>query len=121
MDSREYERHTVHLEEIEGAFSLYAGEKQFNSMRINDVSVSGAGVLLSQPLAIGTTVRLTFSAGDWAVSVNGKIVWCRRYNLPTGQTKIDDNFRLGVQFANENIESNQIFFHASRTTLKAVH
>ncbi len=121
MDSRKTERYRIHLEEIAGSFCLHAGDKQFQYMRINDVSTSGAGVMLSQPLAIGTPVRLTFAADDWAVTVDGSIVWCRRQALPVGTSELQENFRVGVQFLAENIDRNLIFFHATRSTLKTFH
>lgn len=121
MDSRRTERYRIHLEEIAGSFSLYAGDKQFQYMRINDVSTSGAGVMLSQPLAIGTSVRLTFCADDWAVTVDGGVIWCRRQSLPVGTSELQENFRLGVQYHLENIDRNLIFFHATRSTIKTFH
>ena len=121
MDARKTERYMIHIEEIAGNFSLHAGDTQFQYMRINDVSTNGAGLLLSKPLSIGTNVRITFSAGDWAVSVDGDIMWCRRQSLPVGTSQLQENFRLGVRFSPQNIDRNLIFFHATRSTLKTLH
>lgn len=121
MDSRQTERYMIHLEELAGCFSLHAGEKQFAQMRVHDVSTAGAGVSLTQPLAIGTVVKLTFTAGDWEVAVNGSVTWCRRQSLPIGSSPLNEHFRLGVEFEPRNLERNLIFFHATRSTLKPLH
>lgn len=121
MNARQHERHKIHLEELAGSFSLYAGDAQFDFMRVNDVSPAGAGLLASQPLAIGTKVRLTFSAGDWHVSVDGDIVWCRRQNLTLGRSESQGNFRLGVHFHAQDPQNNLMFFNASKSTLKKFH
>ena len=121
MNARQQERCKIHLEELAGRFSLFAGDTQFDFMRVNDVSPGGAGLLVSQPLAIGTKIRLTFSAGDWHVSVDGDIVWCRRQSLPLGRSELQDNFRLGVQFHNQDANNNLMFFNASKSILKKFH
>lgn len=121
MDSRKTERYMIHLEELAGSFSLFAGEKQFGQMRVHDVSTAGAGVALQQPLAIGTAVKLTFTAGDWAVTVNGSVSWCQRQSLPIGAAPLSEHFRLGVEFEPRNLERNLIFFHATRSSLKPLH
>lgn len=121
MNARKHERHRIHIEELAGSFSLYAGDTQFQYMRMNDVSTAGAGLLLSQPLAVGTPVRLTFSAGDWAVSVDGSIIWCKRQTLPLGTSQLQENFRLGIQFLGENNDRNIMFFQASKSSLKKFH
>jgi len=121
MDARQDDRHMIHIEELDGTFSLDAGNKQFQYMRVNDVSSSGVGLLLSQPLAVGTPVELTLSTGDWEVSVKGDIVWCRRQSLPVGSSEIKANYRLGIAFNNKNDPSNKRFFHASKSTLNSLH
>ncbi len=121
MDARSQERHMIRLDEVNGTFSLNAGEKQFQPTLVNDVSAAGVGLMLSQPLAVGTPVKLTFSAGDWAVSVHGNVIWCRRQTLPVGRPKPKEDFRLGIQLQHDNYERNLTFFHAFRTTLKTFH
>lgn len=121
MDARRYERHRILLEELAGSFSLFAGDTQFQYMRVNDVSPSGAGLLVSQPLPLGTSVKLTFTAGEWAVTVEGNVVWCRRQALPLGTSQLQESFRVGMQFSGENGERNMMFFQASKSTLKSLH
>lgn len=121
MDARRHERHRIHLEELAGSFSLFAGDTQFQYMRVNDVSPSGAGLMISQALPIGTPVRLTFTAGEWAVTVEGNVAWCRRQALPLGTSELRESFRVGLRFNGENGERNMMFFHASKSSLKSFH
>jgi hypothetical protein len=121
MNARHQERHKIHLEELAGSFSLFAGDTQFDYMRVNDISPSGAGLLVSQSLPVGAPVRLTFTAGDWAVAVEGTVVWCRRQMLPLGSSLLQESFRLGVRFQNDGSQRNLMFFHASRSSLKPFH
>lgn len=121
MDARRHERHRIHLEELAGSFSLFAGDTQFQYMRVNDVSPAGAGLMISQALPIGTPVRLTFAAGEWAVTVDGSVAWCRRQALPLGNSELRESFRVGLRFNGENGERNMMFFHASKSSLKSFH
>ncbi len=121
MDARENERHMVHTNEVDGTFSLDAGNTQFQYMRINDVSQTGAGLLLSQPLAVGTTIALTLSASDREVRVKGGIVWCQRQSLSDCSSSIKASYRLGIVFSNIGDPENKQFFHASQSTLNTSH
>ncbi|VAW85335.1 hypothetical protein MNBD_GAMMA16-332 [hydrothermal vent metagenome] len=121
MDARENERHMIQIEELDGIFSLDAGNTQFKYMRVNDVSQTGAGLLLSQPLAVGTPIALTLSTGDWEISVKGDIVWCQRQSVPVDPSEIKASYRLGVVFSNIGDPANKQFFHASKSTLNTLH
>lgn len=115
-ESRETVRQAIHLEEVNGAFRLDTKRKHFDGMIVCDVSVSGAGVQLDEPLEVGTTVDLTFAAGDWKISVEGRVVWC---SVSTGRPDRDElaseAFRIGIKFNPRNTNNNVIFFMASRS------
>ncbi len=121
MDARANERHMIHIEELNGTFSLNAGNTQFQHMQVNDVSQTGAGLLLSQPLAVGTPIALTLSTDDWEISVKGDIVWCRRQSFPVDSSNMQTSYRLGIVFSNIGDLANKQFFHASKSTLNALH
>ena len=116
-ESRGVARQNIQLEEISGGFQLDAGNKHFDDTFVNDVSVSGAGIELSMPLEVGSDIDLTFTAGDWNISVQGKVIWCSMDTKP--QKSLDsDNYRVGVRFNPRNANNNVIFFMASRSMVR---
>jgi hypothetical protein len=115
-ESRETVRQTIKLEEINGAFRLDTKRKQFDTANVCDVSVSGAGVQLNEPIEVGTTVDLTFAAGDWKISVEGRVVWCTMGSVKTnGTARPTETYRMGIKFNPRNANNNVIFFMASRS------
>lgn len=115
-ESRETVRQNIHLEEVNGAFQLEAKDKRYTNALIRDVSVSGVGVQLNEPLEVGTSVDLTFTAGDWKISVEGRVVWCS-IALARGErsAKSVEAYRMGIKFNPRNANNNVIFFMASRS------
>lgn len=117
-ESRVVSRENIQLEEILGQFYLDAGDKHFNDTFVNDVSVSGAGIQLPAPLEVGSNIDLTFVAGDWNISVQGKVVWCSMDSNKKLAEGKDSNFRVGVKFNPRNTNNNVIFFMASRSMVR---
>lgn len=115
VESREAIRQNIYLEEINGIFQLQANEQTFDPAVVHDVSVSGAGIQLSEPLDIGTNVTLTFTAGDWKISVEGQVVWCINASSLRALKKRKDIYRIGIKFNPRNTNNNVIFFMASRS------
>lgn len=116
-ESRGVARQNIQLEEISGGFYLDAGNKHYDDTFVNDVSVSGAGIELSTPLEVGSDVDLTFTAGDWNISVQGKVIWCSM-DTKLQETQGSDNYRVGVKFNPRNANNNVIFFMASRSMVR---
>jgi len=108
-------RDNIHLEEINGAFHVDAAGEHFETLFVNDVSVSGAGIQLSAPLEVGSNIDLTFVAGDWSICVDGKVIWC---SLDSGEHLLEDCYRIGVKFNPQNDHNNVIFFMASRSIVR---
>lgn len=112
---RELGRQEIQLEEINGNFELDSDEVHFDAAIVNDISVSGAGIELPVALDVGTKVDLIFAAGDWRISVEGRIMWCN----PVTEKSIDqqdiDAYRMGIRFNPEHAHDNVIFFMASRS------
>ena len=65
---------------------------------------------------MGATVDMIFSAGDWKIAVEGRVVWCSvaagRDELGTGSVEA---YRMGIKFNPRNANNNVIFFMASRS------
>jgi hypothetical protein len=57
-----------------------------------NVSVTGAQVMHSQPIRIGTRSRLTFHHGDVVASVQVQVVWSHLWQTPEGHA-----YRSGVR------------------------
>lgn len=115
-ESRETIRQNIHLEEVNGSFRLEAKDKSYDSTLIRDVSVSGVGIQLSEPLEVGTNVDMIFSAGDWKIAVEGRVVWCS-VAAARGElgTRPAEAYRMGIKFDPRNANNNVIFFMASRS------
>jgi len=115
-ESRETIRQDIHLEEVNGTFRLQADDKSYDFTVIRDVSVTGVGIQLDEPLEVGTTVEMIFSAGDWKIAVEGRVVWCSvavtRGELGSRPTEA---YRMGIKFNPHNANNNVIFFMASRS------
>lgn len=115
-ESRETIRQNIHLEEVNGSFRLQAQNKSYDFTLIRDVSVSGVGIQLPEPLEVGATVDMIFSAGDWKIAVEGRVVWC---SVATGKDELGtgsvEAYRMGIKFNPRNANNNVIFFMASRS------
>lgn len=115
-ESRASVRENIHLEEIVGAFHVDAAGKHFETTCVDDVSVSGVGIQLSVPLEVGSNIDLTFVAGDWNISVDGKVIWC---SMDTDEVKTGDSYRIGIKFNPRNTHNNVIFYMASRSMVRS--
>lgn len=111
-ESRESIRQNIQLEEVNGTFCLQAQDKSYDSTLVCDVSVSGVGLKLSEPLEVGTPVDIVFSAGDWKIAVEGRVIWC---NVGEQSAKSAGAYRMGIKFDPRNANNNVIFFMASRS------
>ena len=115
-ESRETIRQNIHLEEVNGSFRLQAQDKSYDFTLIRDVSVSGVGIQLPEPLEVGATVDMIFSAGGWTIAVEGRVIWCS-----VAVVKDDpgvspaEAYRMGIKFNPRNANNNVIFFMASRS------
>jgi len=114
-ESRINARESIHVEEIVGVFHVVSGNKHFETTYVNDVSVSGAGIQLSSPVEVGANIELTFAAGDWKISVEGKVIWC---SLEDNEIVPEDRYRIGVKFNPRNANNNVIFFMASKSMVR---
>ncbi len=116
-EARDASRQSIRLEEVNGNFELDSEDVHFDSTIVNDVSVSGAGIELPVPLEIGSKVDLVFTAGDWSIGVEGRVVWCNAVRATSIDKKETDSFRMGIKFNPEKNNDNVMFFMASRAIL----
>lgn len=115
-ESRKNLRQNIYLEEVNGSFCLQMEDKNYDSILIRDVSVSGAGIQLSESLEVGSAVDLVFSTGDWKITAQGWVVWCI---VALARNKFGaralEGYRIGIKFNPRNANNNVIFFMASRS------
>lgn len=112
---REMGRQEILLEEINGNFELDSEEVHFDAAIVSDISVSGAGIELPVALDVGARVDLTFAAGDWRISVEGRVMWCNAVTEQSINHEAIDAYRMGIKFNPDNSNDNVIFFMASRS------
>src|SRR5688572_14765635 len=87
---RGHERRAVTL----SAFLRHERTGWVREARVLDLSLAGAGLLLAEPVEVGTPVALELAAPTlWdPLSIRGAVVWCQR------QSGADARTRVGVAF-----------------------
>ena len=114
MDAREYERKTIALHNKGGVFLFKAENKQFHLKKVENVSISGTGLRLPNPIAMNTDVTLTYTEQDWHITITGKIAWSEDLSkngyIAPGQPR----YQVGIEFNSDNLEDNKLFFLALR-------
>ena len=109
-ERRSHERKTLDREanEIPGHFYMIIDEQRIEFSRVQDVSVSGMGVILSQRIAVGTDIELVFDSADFLVKLHAMVAW---------EESCKDGWRLGIQFDTRNMNDNVMFFMTLREYL----
>lgn len=112
-ESREHERKT--LLELEGnsSFFIESDEALYPFNKVNNVSVSGAGIVLPLPLPPATPVVLGLDQDDWQIRVQGTVVWCESL-IDEYEDSTDSQYRLGVRFNHRDIKNSSMLFLALR-------
>lgn len=112
-ESREHERKALLELEGDSSFFIESDDALYPFNRINNVSVSGAGIVLPAPLPPATPVVLGLNQDDWRIRVQGTVVWCD--SLPGEVADNDDGrYRLGVRFNHRDIKNSSMLFLALR-------
>ena len=106
VDGRNHERKNLVHDQIPGRFVLEYGGEAFVFSQVNDVSISGMGVLVALPLVVGDKVGLRYESDDFTVAINAEVVWVEKIH--------DGVYRAGIQFSNENMDDNVMLFMTLR-------
>ena len=105
-EKRDQERNSLSSGQIPGKFSLILKENEIEFNQVNDVSISGMGICLDHYLGQESSLQVSYISDDLSVIINAEVVW---------QEKLEDNtFRIGIQFSNEQVDSNVMLFMAMR-------
>ena len=74
--------------------------------KVNDVSISGMGLVVDHSLDENSPLQVSYESDDLNILVNAKIIWQENAGA--------SSFRIGVEYSNENVDSNVMLFMAMR-------
>ncbi len=109
-DRRGAPRGRLRRDEVPGRFYLIVDGESFELDDAHDVSVSGMGITLARPLAVGTSVRLGYEDDSFRLELGADVAWCEPQ--PQGA-------RLGLRFSPDPLQAddNALFFMTLREYL----
>lgn len=111
MDNRRrHDRKPVRAEDIRGEFVLVTGNSRYTFSEVEDVSISGLGILLPACLHVNDQVVLNYRDEDLFIELKGFVAWVREW--PHASSGLC--YRTGVRFSREDVHSNVLFFMALR-------
>jgi len=105
-EKRNHERKNLDYDQIPGKFEVdFAGEKiEFN--QVNDVSISGMGLLFPRAIPAGEPIRISYESEDFGTAIDAEVIWDEKLS--------DGVFRLGVEFSTKNMDDNIMLFMTLR-------
>lgn len=110
-DQRRNTRSGLTIGDHQNHFFLRCGEQVHEIEYVRDVSISGVGLELQQPLPAGNQVALKYESDDFQLTINGTVKWCDRSDRGDGCCSI------GIEFDPQDYENNSLFFLALRKFL----
>lgn len=105
-EKRRHERKNLAYEQIPGTFQIRFGDKKIEFNQVNDVSISGMGILIDNHLPTKSQVSISYEADDLRISVQAEVVWQEKLS--------DDVYRMGLQFSNKDVDDNVMLFMTLR-------
>lgn len=105
-ERRGHNRESLDVDGISAHFSIEVEGQSIDFNQVNDVSISGMGLILSQSFSIDTPVALKFVSDEFDLRVAARVAWCE----PDGENE----FRVGVQFSADDLDANVMFFMTLR-------
>ena len=105
-EKRSHQRKNLAYEQIPGNFLIEVGETKHVFTQVNDVSVSGMGMLLDREIAPDTEVRISYHSPEFSVGIGATVIWSEKLG--------EDVYRLGVKFAIDKMDDNVMLFMTLR-------
>ena len=105
-ERRGHDRESLVRADFSGAFSIEINGQPHVFTQVNDVSISGMGIILSQSVPAGTPIVLKFVSEEFDLAINARAAW----STPDEQ----GGYRVGVQFSTEDLDANVMFFMTLR-------
>lgn len=105
-ENRHHERKNLRYDSIPGKFLIEIGDDKLPFNQVNDVSISGMGILLDQNIPENSQVRISYNSPEFSVSIAAQIIWCDRLS--------ENVYRMGIQFSSDNMDDNVMLFMTLR-------
>lgn len=107
-------RSRVRRNDSAGRFLLKTPARSFIFHTVENVSISGTGLTLPEPVAVGTPVTLCYyHGGATELQTQGTVAWCD--TVSTGSAPLSPpGYRAGIAFRPDQIKNNILFFMALR-------
>ena len=111
MDSerRGHERIILSQGQVKGTFFIVANNEKIQFSEVFDISVSGMSVRIDRRIADSNVVQVCCDFSGVDIVINSELAWQKELH--------DGNFRIGVQFSNENMSDNVKLFMAMKDNL----
>lgn len=109
-EKRSSSRSGITLQNHHNLFFLEQDNERHAITHIRDVSLSGVGINMNQPINANESVALTYDSDDFTLTINGVAAWC---NPRDG----GDGYSLGIRFNAADPNDNSLFFLAIRKYL----
>lgn len=109
-ERRRHERQLFSERQDELHFSICVQSEEYPVITAQDVSISGIRICIPGYFAVGEEMRLRVAMEDFEVTLLGAIRWRR---------ELDDGVcEYGVEFANDDMDDNILFFMSLRKYLQ---
>jgi len=105
-EKREHERKNLAYDQVPGKFHVLHKDERIEFNQVNDVSISGMGMLLDADIQAGNMIAVGYEADDFSVVIQAEVVWQEKLS--------EDVFRVGIKFSTENMNDNVMMFMALR-------
>lgn len=105
-EKRFHQRRNIASEQIPGEFFIVMDNRQIPFQKVNDVSISGLGIRLSEKIAKGTQLQIGYQSPDFSLRIDAEVAWQERL--------AKDDFRIGIQFSTRNVNDNVMLFMTLR-------
>ena len=105
-EKRNHERKSLAFEQIPGKFQVNIEGELIEFNQVNDVSISGMGMLLSRSVMAGQAIQVGYTSDDFSTSIDAEVVWAEKLS--------DGNFRLGIEFSEKRMDDNIMLFMTLR-------
>jgi len=105
-EKRIHERKNLDHEQVPGIFQVGVSGEVTEFNEVNDVSISGMGIMFPKSVSVGQSIKVSYHANDFRTDIEAEVVWKEKI--------AEDKFRLGIEFSNKNMDGNIMLFMALR-------
>ncbi len=105
-EKRNHERKNLDYKQIPGKFQVEVEGEKFEFNQVNDVSISGMGLLFERSIPQGQKIRVSYESEEFGTAIDANVIW---------EEKLSDGvYRLGIEFSNKNMDDNIMLFMTLR-------